>query len=90
MFSQREEFLESFGDIYLGLMNALHRLEGELEQVRGVDETPGLRKRVADIREHLKFLMESGVEEHGLLAGAAGERAAARRGAEYVSAGDTD
>jgi ATP-dependent DNA helicase DinG len=59
VFSQREEFLESFGDIYLGLMNALHRLEGELEQVRGVDETPGLRKRVADIREHLKFLMET-------------------------------
>src|SRR6201997_2986919 len=58
VFSQREEFLESFGDIYLGLLNALHRLEGELEQVRGVDETPGLRKRVADIREHLKFLME--------------------------------
>ena len=59
VFSQREEFLENFGDIYLGLMNALHRLESELEQVRGVDETPGLRKRVADIREHLKFLMEA-------------------------------
>ena len=80
VFSQREEFLESFGDIYLGLMNALHRLEGELERVRGVDETPGLRKRVADIREHLKFLMESGIEEHCLLAGAARERAATRRG----------
>src|ERR1700758_1946778 len=59
VFSQREEFLESFGDIYLGLLNALHRLEAELEQVRGVEETPGLRKRVADIREHLKFLMET-------------------------------
>ncbi len=59
VFTQREEFLESFGDIYLGLMNALHRLEGELEQVRGVDETPGLRKRTTDVREHLKFLMEA-------------------------------
>jgi ATP-dependent DNA helicase DinG len=59
VFTQREEFLESFGDIYLGLMNALHRLEGELERVRGVDESVGLRKRTADIREHLKFLMEA-------------------------------
>jgi ATP-dependent DNA helicase DinG len=59
VFSQREEFLESFGDIYLGLLNALHRLEGELEQLRGVDEAPGLRKRTADVREHLKFLMET-------------------------------
>jgi ATP-dependent DNA helicase DinG len=59
VFSQREEFLESFGDIYLGLLNALHRLEGELEQLRGVDEAPGLRKRAADVREHLKFLMET-------------------------------
>jgi ATP-dependent DNA helicase DinG len=59
VFSHREEFLETFGDIYLGLLNALHRLEGELEQLRGVDEAPGLRKRTADVREHLKFLMET-------------------------------
>ncbi len=59
VFSQRQEFLESFGDLYLGLLNGLHRLEGELEQVRGVDEAPGLRKRAGDIREHLKFLMET-------------------------------
>ena len=59
VFSEREEFLESFGDIYLGLLNALHRLEGELEQVRGLEEAPGLRKRTADIRENLKFLMET-------------------------------
>jgi ATP-dependent DNA helicase DinG len=59
VFAGREEFLESFGDIYLGLTNALHRLEGELQQVRGVDEATGLRKRTAEIREHLKFLMEA-------------------------------
>ena len=59
VFTQREEFLENFGDIYLGLTNALHRLEGELEKLRGVDEALGLRKRSADIREHLKFLMEA-------------------------------
>lgn len=58
-FTGREEFLEDFGDVYLGLMNGLHRLEGELEQLRGVEEAPGFRKRTADIREHLKFLLEA-------------------------------
>ncbi len=36
-FSAREEFLETQGDLYLGVLNALHRLEGELENVRGVE-----------------------------------------------------
>ena len=58
-FTGREEFLETQGDLYLGVLNSLHRLEGELERIRNVDEAPGLRKRTADIREHLKFLMES-------------------------------
>jgi ATP-dependent DNA helicase DinG len=58
-FSNREEFLETQGDLYIGLLNAVHRLEGELERVRGVDEAPGLKKRATDIREHLKFLMEA-------------------------------
>jgi ATP-dependent DNA helicase DinG len=58
-FLNREEFLEAQGDLYLGLLNALHRLEGELERVRGVEEAQPLRKRAADIREHLKFLLEA-------------------------------
>ena len=58
-FGARQEFLEAQGDLYLGVMNALHRLESELERVRGVDEAPPLRKRTADIREQLKFLMEA-------------------------------
>ncbi|HEX5235303.1 MAG TPA: ATP-dependent DNA helicase [Silvibacterium sp.] len=58
-FAGREEFLEAQGDLYLGVLNALHRLEGELERVRGVDEAPPLRKRAADIREQLKFLLEA-------------------------------
>jgi ATP-dependent DNA helicase DinG len=58
-FTQREEFLETHGDVYLGVLNALHRLEGELERLRGVDEAPGLRKRAGEIREHLKFLLEA-------------------------------
>jgi ATP-dependent DNA helicase DinG len=58
-FSGREEFLEAQGDLYLGVLNALHRLEGELERVRGVEEAAPLRKRTADIREQLKFLLEA-------------------------------
>ena len=58
-FNGREEFLEAQGDVYLGLMNALYRLESELEQVRGVEEASGLRKRTAAMREQLKFLLEA-------------------------------
>ncbi len=55
----RADFLEARGDAYLGALNSLQRLEGELERLREVDEAAGLRKRAADIRNHLKFLLES-------------------------------
>ena len=58
-FTGREDFLEARGDAYLATSNALVRLEGELDRLKEVDEAPGLRKRAADIRNHLKFLLES-------------------------------
>uniref|UniRef100_E6QKS5 Putative ATP-dependent helicase n=1 Tax=mine drainage metagenome TaxID=410659 RepID=E6QKS5_9ZZZZ len=58
-FDNREEFLEISGDLYLSVRNTLIRLETELEQLRGVDEAPGLRKRVANLRNELEFLLES-------------------------------
>ena len=58
-FTGREEFLEERGDTYTGVTNAVLRLEGELERLKDVDESPGLRKRAADIATHLKFLLES-------------------------------
>jgi ATP-dependent DNA helicase DinG len=58
-FTGRAEFLEESGDTYVGAMNALTRLEGELERLKGVEEAPGLRKRAADIATHLKFLLEA-------------------------------
>ena len=58
-FDHRESFLEESGDTYTAVLNALTRLEGELEHIKNVDETPGLRKRTADIRAHLHFLLES-------------------------------
>jgi ATP-dependent DNA helicase DinG len=58
-FLNRQDFLEESGDFYTATMNALTRLEGELERVKNVDEASGLRKRAADIRSHLHFLLES-------------------------------
>jgi len=58
-FTGRADFLEARGDAYLATSNALVRLEGELDRLREVEEAPGLRKRAADIRNHLKFLLES-------------------------------
>jgi ATP-dependent DNA helicase DinG len=58
-FANREEFLEVQGDLYLGVLNGLHRMETELGRLRGVEEAQPLAKRAADIRERLKFLMEA-------------------------------
>jgi ATP-dependent DNA helicase DinG len=58
-FIDRADFLEARGDAYLGATNALSRLEAELERLREVEEAAGLRKRAADIRNHMKFLLES-------------------------------
>ena len=58
-FNNREEFLETQGDLYLSVRNGLMRLEAELGQLVGVDEAPGLRKRVANLKGELEFVMES-------------------------------
>jgi ATP-dependent DNA helicase DinG len=58
-FVGREEFLETSGDLYMGVRTTLRRLETEMEQMKGVDEAPGLRKRVARLRTELEFLLES-------------------------------
>jgi ATP-dependent DNA helicase DinG len=58
-FANREEFLEQSGDLYIATLNALQRLEGELEHLKQVEEASGLRKRAAEIRSQLKFLLET-------------------------------
>ena len=58
-FAGREEFLESFGDLYTGVRATLRRLEDEIGSLKEVDEAPGLRKRVARLRTELEFLLES-------------------------------
>lgn len=62
-FADREDFLEQAGDVYLGVLHALDRLTGELERLRGVEEASGLKKRTAELRAQLTFLLES--NDHG-------------------------
>ncbi len=58
-FTEREEFLETSGDLYMSVRATLKRLEADMEQLKGIDEAPGLRKRVARLRSELEFLLES-------------------------------
>ena len=58
-FTHREEFLEEHGELYLGVLNALNLLEGELERMRNVEEAPGLKRRTGELHDRLKFLMEA-------------------------------
>ena len=58
-FAGREEFLETSGDLYTAVRTTLGRLEAEMDELTGIDEAPGLRKRVARLRTELEFLLES-------------------------------
>jgi ATP-dependent DNA helicase DinG len=58
-FTGREEFLEASGDLYMAVRTTLKRMESEMEAMKGVDEAPGLRKRVSRLRTELEFLLES-------------------------------
>jgi ATP-dependent DNA helicase DinG len=58
-FSDRDGFLEGTGDVYLGVCNMLEQLGGELDQLRGVDEASGLKKRTVELYKQLRFLLES-------------------------------
>jgi ATP-dependent DNA helicase DinG len=58
-FTEREEFLEISGDLYMAVRATLQRMEAEMEGMKSVDEAPGLRKRVARLRSELEFLLES-------------------------------
>lgn len=83
-FDQREEFLETSGDLYMAVRATLRRMEAEMESLTGIDEAPGLRKRVTRIRTELEFLLESNASnmvywlERRPSAGAGQDRSAAR------------
>ena len=58
-FSNREEFLESSGDLYLSVRSTLRQMETEFDRLSEVDEAPGLKGRAARLRTELEFLIES-------------------------------
>jgi ATP-dependent DNA helicase DinG len=58
-FTGREEFLETSGDLYTAVRTTLKLMEAEMERLTGVDEAPGLKKRVSRLRGELEFLLES-------------------------------
>ncbi len=58
-FSNREEFLETSGDLYLSVRSSLRLLETEMDRLSAIDEAPGLGKRIARLRSELEFLLES-------------------------------
>jgi len=58
-FVEREEYLETSGDLYMAVRTTLRRMEDEMAEMKGVDEAPGLRKRVGRLRAELEFLLES-------------------------------
>jgi ATP-dependent DNA helicase DinG len=58
-FANREEFIESSGDLYLGVNTALKLLEAELDRLTEIDEASGLEARAAALRADLSFLLEA-------------------------------
>ncbi len=58
-FTHREEFLEEHGELYLGVLNGLKLLAGELDRMREVEEAPGLKRRANELHDKLQFLMEA-------------------------------
>ncbi len=58
-FSNREEFLESSGDLYLAVTTTLKLLEAEFERLSDTDEAPGLEARAAALRADLQYMLEA-------------------------------
>jgi ATP-dependent DNA helicase DinG len=58
-FTNREEFLESSGDLYVGVCTTLKLIESEFERLGDTDEAPGLESRSAALRADLEYMLES-------------------------------
>ncbi len=61
-FANREEFLESSGDLYLAVQTTLKLLEAEFDRLDEIDEAQGLEARAAALRSDLAYLLEARVE----------------------------
>ena len=84
-FGNRQEFLESSGDLYVGVRSALKLIEAEIDRLTDLDEAPGLQARAASLRSDLEFMLESTgsnmvfwLERRGTPATSTAQRSAAR------------
>ncbi len=83
-FTEREEFLETSGDLYLSVRASLRTLEADMDRLSHIEEAPGLRKRVTRLRTELEFLLESSASnmvywlERRMTSGAGQDRSASR------------
>jgi ATP-dependent DNA helicase DinG len=92
-FSDREQFLESSGDLYLAVRATLKLLEAEMDRLTEIDEASGLQKRVARLRSELEFLLESNSSNmvywlERRAAGASSDRASVLKGHRFNRAVD--
>lgn len=58
-FTNREEFLESSGDLFLAVRSTLTLIESDLERLADLDVAPGLKARASNLRSDLVFMLES-------------------------------
>jgi ATP-dependent DNA helicase DinG len=58
-FTDRDEFLEASGDLYMSVRATLKLMEAEMERLTNIEEAPGLKKRITRLRSELEFLLES-------------------------------
>jgi ATP-dependent DNA helicase DinG len=59
-FDGRQEFLETHGDEYLGLMNVLGRVATDVDAAKpSPEEAPALIRRINEVRTQLAFIMET-------------------------------
>jgi ATP-dependent DNA helicase DinG len=58
-FGNREEFLESSGDLYIAVSTSLKLLEAEFDRLSDTDEAPGLEARAGALRADLTYMLEA-------------------------------
>lgn len=81
-FTEREEFLETSGDLYMSVRASLKLMEAEMERLTEIEEASGLKKRIGRLRSELEFLLESNASNmvYWLERRFSGERADAPKG----------
>jgi ATP-dependent DNA helicase DinG len=92
-FNEREQFLESSGDLYLAVRTTLQRIEAEMDALTEIDEAPGLKKRIIRLRSEFQYLLESNASnmvywmERRVFGSLTAERGGALKGHVFTASG---